>query len=117
MTRTLDGFERELRRALKDRRVKLVLKDQTATAAWVDWEGNGEKGALVALEPYQRGLVYLVVHELTHWIRRKEFESWGELEEPMVCGISDEITRRIEGSPKRLTWWRNAIRSKLKGAV
>lgn len=114
---TLEGLERATRRALGDSRVRISCRDLSAVAALVEWDGDGARGASITVDPYQRGLVYLVVHELIHWVKRSEAETWGELEEPQVDGLSVELTRRIEGSRRRMAWWRSAIRAKLKGAI
>lgn len=114
---TLEALERRLRAAVQDERVKIRLQDKWDSAANLEWEGDGARGALVTVDPYQRGLIYLVVHELVHWINRHDAESLGETEEPQFDGLSVEVTRRIEGSKRRTAWWRSAIRTKLRGAV
>ena len=106
-----------MRAAVLHNRFRIRLADLFSEAATIEWEGDGSRGAVVQVDAFQRGLVYLVVHEAVHFVKRFEAEKWGELEEPQVDGLSVELTRRIESSRKRMRWWRRAIRDKLEGAI
>lgn len=114
---TLASLERHLRAALRDRVRSVRIVASWKQAAHIEWEGDGEKVGDLWVEPFQRGIGWAVVHELTHYVMRHVYERQGELEEPQTEGLATAVWKRIEDSPRRYWWWRKAVRDKLKGGV
>lgn len=114
---TIADLERKLRHALLDRVAAIHTRASWKQAAGIEWEGEGRRVGLLWVEPYQRGVGWAVVHELTHYVMRFEAEKWGELEEPQIEGLANAVWRRIEATPARYHWWRKAIAAKLKGGL
>lgn len=114
---TLAGFERKVRAAFvqKVRHVRLVASWKQA--AHIEWEGEGERVADLWVEPFQRGIGWSVIHELTHYVKRGQMEREGELEEPQVEGLANSLWAFIERNPRRYWWWRRAVRAKLRGGI
>lgn len=115
---TLDWLERRMRAVLKDRRTRVRFTVSYALAGQMRWEGDGDQGPLlVELEPFNNGLLGTLVHELAHYVLRREARRWGELEESFVLGLEREMEERIKASPRRWKWWREALFAKLSGGL
>lgn len=112
MAQTLEGFERRLRVALLGMG-RIRLRKSWRQAAGIEWEEGAERVQVLWVEPYQRGIGWSVVHELSHWVSRHRMEGEGELEEPQVEGLANEAWKRIEASRARYFWWRKAIDARL----
>lgn len=114
---TLADLERSLRHALKDRVRHVRVQASWRQAAGIEWEGEGRRVGDLWVEPFQRGIGWAVVHELTHYVMRFHAEKWGELEEPQIEGLANAVWQRIERVPARYWWWRKAVAAKLKGGL
>lgn len=80
------------------------------TLAWVEYHG---KRFHVVVDPMRGGLIECVVHELLHAAYAEELAPWGELEEAIVLAVEREVMGLINGSRRRVKWWRDAIAHKL----
>lgn len=114
---TLVGFERKVRAAFihKVRHVRLVASWRQA--AHIEWDGEGESIGDLWVEPFQRGIGWAVVHEMTHYIKRREMDCEGELEEPQIEGLANSVWSLIERSPRRYWWRRRTVQAKLRGSI
>lgn len=106
-------LENSLRRALKQPTCKLKEARLDDCTAELLVEGHPGRVAQINVDKHQAGFITAVIHELIHFVYWKEFDKWGELEEPLVEALEALVVKQVLASPSRTRWWRQAINRKL----
>ena len=110
---TLDSLERSLRIALMERtrlRIKELPVSRSAEVEWVEPHGR----ARVNVDSHEVTIRAGTLHELLHVVLGQDLEKFDEtLTEAIILAFEQEIDQRISRSPRRKSWWRKAIASKL----
>jgi hypothetical protein len=103
---TLAAFERSLRAALTSGKVHLSREELARCVAQVNVDHPPHQ---IKFDPLRGAVMDSIVHELIHVVWNDQIEPWGDLEEPIVAAIEQEIVRFINRSERRVEWWRARI--------
>jgi Zn-dependent peptidase ImmA (M78 family) len=112
---TPSSLEKALKELAVSPKVSVTLKqhnDCSAESSWYEAKGD----IFMTIDPERAGRVRCFIHELLHVVLEKDLMQrfTYPLEEEMVESLEALLYQRgIALSPRKMNWWRRALRAKL----
>lgn len=110
MRLTYAKLERELRAVLVSGRATLKTARFRDHCADVNL---ARKPHPIRVDTFHVGMLSAVIHECLHVSCDTALSLWGELEEPVVAAVEDEIIKYVNRRPRLHAAWRKAIEEAL----
>lgn len=85
--------------------------DATNAQAMVGWSNER---VIVIVDRDLGTVISNVIHELLHVVLHEDLENFmsGSLQEEVILAMEAHLWKYVQKSPRRLGWWRNAIKKK-----